>query len=449
MTLLTPSDHAEAVALFRSEIIGALVRRELAPGALQHELAALSQIRFRPPGSPCTRTYSVPTLRRWYHAYRQGGLAALRSQPRQDRGHGRALPAEQRELLCQIRRENPHASATLILRTLVADGRIAKGAVSPVTVRRLFRERGLDRQPRDAAHPTQRLRWQAARPNALWHADVCHGAPLRLEGGRTQPVRIHALLDDATRYVLAIDAFASEEEACMLQLWVRALRRYGAPQTLYLDNGSTYRGQALRLACERLGTTLVHAKPYDAPARGKMERFWRTLRAGCLDHLGQMSSLHEVNVRLYAFVDQHYHRAPHASLLGRTPEAVWHARTAERPADALGDDALRAALTVRERRRVRKDSTLSLAGVLWEVEAGFLAGHTVTVARSLAEPGRAPWVEHEDRSMALHRVDVVRNARRKRTPLPAAPPKTTPFDPPGALLDRAVGRPPRHREEKR
>jgi hypothetical protein len=31
-----------------------------------------------------------------------------------------------------------------------------------------------------------------------------------------------------------------------------------------------------------MGTALVHAKPYDAPARGKIERFWRTLREGCL-----------------------------------------------------------------------------------------------------------------------------------------------------------------------
>lgn len=76
-------------------------------------------------------------------------------------------------------------------------------------------------------------------------------------------MRIHALLDDATRFVLAIEAFPSEQERDMLQLWVRALRRHGPPQALYLDNGPTYRGQALRLACERLGTTLLHAKPYD------------------------------------------------------------------------------------------------------------------------------------------------------------------------------------------
>jgi hypothetical protein len=161
-----------------------------------------------------------------------------------------------------------------------------------------------------------------------------------------------------------------------------------------------------------------------------------------------MSSLHEVNVRLYAFLDQHYHRAPHAGLLGRAPGQVWRERAAERPADALTDAALRTALTVHERRRVRQDSTLDVDGHPWELAAGFLAGHVVDVYRSLAEPDAAPWVEHEGKRLPLHPVDPVRNARRRRARRPAPPPKTTPFDPPGALLDRAVGRKPRHAKEE-
>ena len=87
---------------------------------------------------------------------------------------------------------------------------------------------------------------------------------------------------------------------------------------LDLDNGSTYRGQTLSLACARMGTALIHAKPYDAPARGKTERFWRTLREGCLDFVGSLTSLHDLNVRLWAWLDEHYHRAPHAGLVGAT-----------------------------------------------------------------------------------------------------------------------------------
>ncbi len=103
---------------------------------------------------------------------------------------------------------------------------------------------------------------------------------------------------------------------------------HGAPTTLYLDNGSTCRGDALRVCCERLDIALFHAKPYDAPARGKMERFWRTLRAAVLDHLGGLTSLHDVQVRLNAFLDEHYHHAPHGWLLGGAPADAWASRPA-------------------------------------------------------------------------------------------------------------------------
>jgi hypothetical protein len=125
-----------------------------------------------------------------------------------------------------------------------------------------------------------------------------------------------------------------------------------------------------------------------------MERFWRTLREGCLDHLGSLGSLHDVDVRLYTFLDQHYHRAPHASLMGRAPGAVFAA--GERPPDDLDEQKLRDALTVRERRRVRADTTVSWDGQDWELDQGFLAGRVVTVGRSLLEG--AQWVDRACRS---------------------------------------------------
>lgn len=443
---LSPSCHAEAVALFRSEVIGALVRRELDRGDLARQFRYLSRVKFRPPGAKRTRTYSRATLRRWYDAYRKGGLGALMPKPRSDRGHGRALTPEQRDLLCAIRKENPSASAELILRTLVGDGRMEKDAVSPATVRRLFRDRGLERVSlRDADGSGIRRRWQAAHPNALWHGDVCHGPSIG-DATHRQPLRIHALMDDASRYIVAMGAYHTERERDMFDLWLGALRRHGKSDAMYLDNGSTYSGNALRLACERLGTTLIHAKPYDAPARGKMERFWRTLRQGCVDFLDPLSSLHDVNVRLYAFVDEHYHRAPHGGLMGRTPLEVWTAYQRERAPDALDEQTLFDALTIRERRRVRKDSTLSLDGTAWELDAGFLAGYNVNVAYSLATPDAAPWVEYDEQTHVLRRVDAVKNSQRPRK---AASPKATPsvpFDPPGVLLDRAVGRAPRYRD---
>jgi len=57
MSTLAPQDHAEAIPLFRSEIVGALTRRELDRGDLAQALTELSQQRFRPPLAKPTKTY--------------------------------------------------------------------------------------------------------------------------------------------------------------------------------------------------------------------------------------------------------------------------------------------------------------------------------------------------------------------------------------------------------
>lgn len=440
---LDPQDHAERVALFRSEIVGQLCRREFEHGELRRLLVELSQNRYRPPDSDITRTFSIPTLERWYYAYRKGGLSALRPEPRSDRGRAQHLPPELREMLLDIRREHPSAGVPLILRTLIADGRLDADKLSATTLRRFYVDNGMDKIAlRDGAGQKLRLRWQAERPGALWHGDVCHG-PTLVIGGQRRPLRIHALVDDNSRYVVALEAHHAEREVEMLGLLVRALRRHGAPDALYLDNGSTYRGEALRLGCERLGITLLHARPYDAPARGKMERFWRTLREGCLDHFGSVTSLDDANIVLSAFVEEFYHKAPHAGLMGRAPAVVF---AASPPAgdNSVSEDKLREALTVRERRRVHKDSTLSIDGVDWELDQAFLAGRVVTVARPLLDGGsEAPWVEHEGRRLALHRVDPEANAKRKRPRRKGGETtdkRNVDFDPPRALADRAARR---------
>jgi putative transposase len=448
MDELKPKDHAESVALFRAQIIGGLSCREMDHGELRAALKELSQQRFRPPGRDTTHVYSVPTLERWLYAYRAKGLEALKPRPRRDKGRARRLSPEQRLLLCDIRREHPHASVALITRTLMQDGRIEKSAVSQTTIRRLFRQQGLDKIPlRDGASPRVRLRWQAERPNALWHGDVCHGPQLEISGMK-RPLRIHGLLDDASRYVVALEAFHTEREEDMLQVLVRTFRRHGKPDGFYLDNGSTYRGDILKTACGRLNVTLLHAKPYDPQARGKMERFWRTLREGCLDFIGTLSSLHDVNVRLWAFLDQHYHRTPHAGLMGKSPESVYlEART---EADDLSEETLRTALTVRTRRRVRRDGVVSVDGTDWELDQGYLAGQVVTVARCLVDLAEPPWIELDGKKRTLHSVDPIKNAmvrrkpRREETPEAKRPP--VPFDPPKALLDKACGLKPSHEE---
>jgi transposase InsO family protein len=413
MESFTPKNHGEEVAVFRHGLIGMLVGRELDHGQRMAILREMSKERRRPPGSDTTRCYSVPTLERWLYAFKKGGLEALVPRSRGDRGRGRDLGSEVRELICDIRREHPSVSVTLILRTLRKDGRIDK-KVTACTVRRMLKEKGLGRVVDvDGKGGKMRLRWQAARPSALWHGDVCHGPTLTLGSART-PVRVHALLDDASRYVVALRVFNNEREDMMLSLFTQAIGEHGKPDALYLDNGATYRGDVLRLACARLGITLLHARPYDAPARGKMERFWRRMREEALSHIGTVASLKDVETKLLTWLVRFYQDEPHAGILGRTPAAVF----AEGEKVRVTEAEMRAALTVRARRRVRRDSTVCIDGTVYEMPVGYLGGQLVTVATSLFDGGE-PMVELDGKPCALRVVDPVGNSKKKRQPLRA------------------------------
>ena len=431
MENLTPKNHGEEVAVFRHGLIGELATSALDHGARAVGLRRLSTQRVRPPDSDTTRTYSVPTLERWLYAFKKGGLEALVPQARGDRGRGRDLDATLRELLCDIRREHPGVSVTLILRTLRADGRVGDD-VSECTVRRMFAEKGLVRTASaDGDGLRTRLRWQAERPGALWHGDVCHGPTLTVAGRRT-PVRVHAMLDDASRFVVALRVASNEREETMLALFAQALMEHGKADALYLDNGSTYRGHILQLACSRLGITLMHAKPYDAQARGKMERFWRRMREQALDHIGQVASLAEVEAKLRAWLSRYYQGSPHAGILGRAPQTVF----AEGEKICVTEGDLRAALTVRVRRRVRRDTTVSVRGTLYEVPLGYLAGHVVTIATSFFDD-KVPALELEGKLIPLRVTDPVDNGKRRRPPRREAPTRATrdvDFDPGVTLM---------------
>lgn len=434
MDRLSPKNHAEEVAIFRHGLIGELASSELDHGARIEGLRRLSEQRVRPPGSDITRTYSVTTYERWLYAFKGGGLDALIPRARSDRGRGLGLDPELRALLLDIRREHADISVPLILRTLRADGRIGP-EVTACTVRRMYAEHGLCRRAtEESTGGKTRLRWQAARPGALWHGDVCHGPTLTFSGRRT-PVRVHALLDDTSRFVVALRVFDDEREESMLSLFSGALMEHGKPDALYLDNGATYRGAVLQLACSRLGITLLHAKPYDAPARGKMERFWRRLREEALGHLGEVATLADIEAKLRAWLTRYYQVEPHAGLLGRAPATVF----AEGEKVLVSQDQLKTALTVRTRRRVRRDTTVTVGGLVYEVPLGYLAGQIVTLATSLFD-GTTPAVELDDnKRVPLRVVDPVANASTKRPPRHPAPgPAKQPvdFDPSRTLTEQ-------------
>src|SRR5262249_18465148 len=137
------------------------------------------------------------------------------------------------------------------------------------------------------------------------------------------------------------------------------------------------------------------------------------LREGCLDHLGTMTQLHDVQARLLAFLDEHYHRAPHGGLFGKRPTDQWATAITR----AVDESELAAALTTRTRPPGRRDGTLDVDGRAGQPYQSFLAGALVIVAVDMTGTV-APVVEHDGRRYLLRARSVVEPSPTRRSPSP-------------------------------
>ncbi len=202
--------------------------------------------------------------------------------------------------------------------------------------------------------------------------------------------------------------------------------------------------------CAKLGVALIHARPYSPEGKGKMERWFRTLRAQLLTRLRpeDLASLEALNRRLWAWIEGEYHHAPHRGLDGRTPLECWTEQGEQVRFTEPGLD-LDDLFLFEVKRRVLKDRTVSLDGTAYEVDA-VLVGQTVTLRHDpAAPPGRPVQVWHQNQPHGLAKpVDLrancfVKRQRPSHTPTEAAPTEAAPTEaaPTGAVPTGAAPSP--------
>ena len=382
-------DLRHEIALFRYGLIFEVAQLPLGSPGIGAQLRAKAEQNHIIPGSHRTRV-AAETLRDWLHRYRLGGFDALYPKPRADRGLPRRLPPEAAELLLAIKTEHPAWSVRQVIKHASASGQLPAGVrLARSTVHRLLHAEGLMHPPGAAADAADRRRFSFRYAGQLWMSDVMHG-PSVADGRRRRKSYLIAFLDDATR-LCPFAAFAhGENTASFLPVFKQALIRRGLPQRLYVDNGANYRSQQLALVCAKLGIALLHARPYQPQGKGKIERFFRTLRAQLLASLAppDTATLETLNRRLWAYLEGEYHHSPHRGLDGNTPLEQWALSAAEvrYPETALDLDDL---FLFEAKRRVMNDRTVSLHGRVYEVDP-LLVGRTVTLRYDPAAPPSRP-----------------------------------------------------------
>ena len=395
----------EQIALFRFGVLGDLVH--LAPGerAIFEQLKEKAERDYQIPFTTRTRV-AAETIRDWLKNYRKAGFDGLKPQPRADLGESRAIPREIADLVLTLKEEHRDASVRQVIAWAQESGKLPEGIrLKPTTVNRLLSRHGLmEREAPSGDKDRRRFAFQKA--GELWMSDVMHG-PAVLLGKQKRKTYLIAFLDDATR-VVPYAAFAhAESTAAFLPVLKQAVLRRGVPLRLFVDNGAVYRSQHLSLVCAKLGIALIHARPYQPQSKGKMERYFRTVRMQLMPTLSSadLASVEALNRRLWAYVENEYHRAPHKGLEGDCPLDRW-AKVADevRYLDAELDDLFLA----EAQRKVHSDRVVSLNGVAYEVDAT-LVGEPVTLRFDPTLKGRAIQVHFGGKQWTAKVVDAYGN----------------------------------------
>ena len=354
-------NEREEVALFRFGVISDLVgATRLDHGEFGRLVQEKSGQRWNIPYSGRTRL-SPSTIRRWVALYDKSGrqLHALRPATRCDIGASRQVDEDTVLALCRLRKAKPALPVSQLIDEMQDKGLVSPGYTLHLsTAYRILKRSGLSGRP--GSDPVDRRRFEAEFPNDIWQSDVMHGPQVLVDGKKRKSYLI-AFLDDHSRMIPHGAFYLSENLASWLEAFRVALATRGLPRKLYVDNGAAFRSRHLEKVCACLGIALTHTPPYTPQGRGKIERFFRTVRSQMIP-LVTGQTLEHLNQAFGDWLQKEYHRRPHSATAQSPLERFSNHLELIRKPPADMDEYFRKEV----RRRVNKDRTVSIDGRVYE-----------------------------------------------------------------------------------
>jgi len=357
------------IALFRYRIIAPLLDPDLTPRLAQEYRHRVTTETHHMPHTDRTRI-APRTLRLWVQHYRERGFEGLKPKRRSDREAPRSLRPEVLDAAVAHRQALPERSIPELITLLESTGVALPGEVKPSTLARWLQvlevtSRDLRRQ---AAPP--RRRFEQTRRNALWQGDVLYGPhlPDPADPGHKRRTYLVAWLDDYSRLCPHAGFYWAEHLPALEDSLRRAILRYGVPERLYVDNGKIYSARQFARICAELGIRTSHATPYHPEGKGKIERFFRTIREGFLKEarLLKLETLEDLNRLFWAWLEEAYHHRTHTATGQRPAERFAHGPG---PLRQVEPAELERSFLWQEERVVDKTSCVSLLGNRYEVDA--------------------------------------------------------------------------------
>jgi putative transposase len=361
---------AEAIGLLRHQIISPVLM-DRGAAQLAH-FKSLSSREFDVPGRG-PRRFTATTMKGWLYRYRKYGFTGLVPKTRKDVGRCRKITPEMKRLITELRQAHLDSSCVKIYDRCVTQKILGDRPVCMETFRNFLKQEGL--------YKTQtrvpRKRFEMNYFGELWTCDFMHGPMVSAEPGskRKRKSILLAIIDDHSRLIVGYQFGFFENTRLVESVFKDAILAHGMPDRLYCDNGPSFSSQYLDRVCAHLGIGLVHSKPYDSPSRGKIERFFRTVRGQfCVDVPSNDTEpawdLKRLNDAFATWI-RTYHHAHHHGIEAR-PIDRYQISVREFPKKRVTEEQLDEFFLASFERLVNKDCTVSMNSIVYEVPAQFI-----------------------------------------------------------------------------
>ncbi|MDO4957581.1 MAG: DDE-type integrase/transposase/recombinase [Bacteroidales bacterium] len=308
---------ANEMALFRFSIIAPLFNGTCEEKSISEYVALASEKTYYLNGKPMV--FSKETIKKWYYNYKNEGYDGLVRVQRSDYQKPRALSEDAKREIEEKLLQYPKITATKIYSNLIKEGVIESKDVSLKTVQRYVKllKTAIPKSE------IQRRRFQMPEANDMWQSDTSSGPYVLIEGQKYRSYLV-MFIDDYSRLITGY-GFYLHDNAINMQLTLKsAIKTYGIPKLLYMDNGGPYVNQQLKIICARLGIICKNTRAYDPESKGKIERCFRTIKMQWMNSVdwNKFKSLEDVNKSFGEYV-RIYNNSIHSST-GKTPNNAFH-----------------------------------------------------------------------------------------------------------------------------
>jgi len=349
--------------------------------------------------------FSVSTMKSWLRTYRDKGFAGLKPNSRSDKGRPRRFDEHLIDTIAVKCKAYPFWSIQKLYEHLLDQELLGDPPVHYNTLRRMVKDNGL------LATKTRadvRKAYEMDTVNDLWVCDFMHGPRVQV-GKHSVKAILCAIIDDHSRMVVGHAFNASETISSLTVVLKEAFMSYGIPKRLYVDNGPSFSSDLLVRACAMASISLTHSKPYDSPSRGKIERFFRTVRDRFLSGVQKEISLEEINEAFWLWLNNDYHHKIHTGIKEK-PIDRYNVSLEKASIRRLSKSELDNIFLMRHERVVNNDSTISFKGAVYEAPTAYIR-QKIEIRHPIDDPEDLYLYDNNIRVGSIKLVNKKENAR--------------------------------------